>query len=1225
VQRPVARRISPLPPPRSVRASSEPVARVTIEDVTMSIEEEAQAQMASRFRELSLNNVRARPQEVLFGGFLPSDRRPRDPNAPPPYSVRDPRANAQQPVGTARQPQNPSSEFIREINNMTTGAATMPRPSVNVAARRYDFRSVELGVEHQLIRIENRQPEASLDVYVDAQVSNLRDNCDILNHRAECIESGLSRTRGDLERIYREVQANITERDEASTARMRRMAEMWGTCHTGLINRIGDQINNEGLRVTQTMDAVTELANEIRVEREARQRDAGLIRMLNQRVVDLENERQAEASRGGRPRSQAQESSNIPQSDPVPPDGRRFGFDNHFQWQDVPERWQQGPAFRPPQGSSQDVRFDRPANRGASLGRMSNIQERPQVQVQNQRSEAELLRAAECAELGLRIAYEPLNDNINYGAGNSVAKLNTLQILKVTYTTENEYEPHLFVRQFESAMKSMFATEEIYISMFKQLVEHPAAQTWNANTSTQTSYTALRQSFLQTMWNEQRQENALNHVRTLTLPNTSSTDMANTALRWLRVVSNVQINEWQMINAIYPRLDRLLRVRVSTEERNDIVLFARRLLEMTKNEEFLDNAQNQSQGQNQTRRRNQANDNWQRNTNNNNGGRVTFDDRRTNSNNRRDNYRSNDRRDDRNRSDTRDTRDTRNNRDTRDNRDNRNTNRDRDTRNRDDRDTRNRDTRDTRNRDDRDARDSRDNRDKRGDSRKRDTDANKSGANKGDNDQRRDRDRRARDGDAGLTKQATAPTPEPDLPYEQYDLVGDAFAQILSRIIESKAKENGSGDDAKKEGKKDVEKIAKKCSMATIREHVRKREFEKKKVILSLGTYELNYGNIRDSHMRRLLREIVGTLKEKGVEDIKILFPMIFPAGKNDRGVTAKRYYAWRRIFEEVCDNESVTLWWSPAAVFIRLIRLEDGRLRFQPDKTGKVIPRDNRLQKKTSGYVPNEAGEKELLFELKKCYNHKFKPKNSVFNSQNLCVETSTNLSAEVVTESDGDYLVTTKESIEKTKAKMPESSRPIAQIIEDLTKMEVKLSPDWQKKVKMVCKAWKNKQGQPMEETSSDEETTKSSDGAPANHHEVAVNQAAADQSSTPESDVIDEKRTDPNTVEPLVRSQIENFDQAKTCVVPLRFADLTLFTQLDSGATPNIMSETCANNLINNYKEKIEFIYLKRVLQCRLANNQVVRTWKKAIVVPLKFGKHKIKVPFFVMPGDNKLLLI
>ncbi|XP_065217069.1 uncharacterized protein LOC135843204 [Planococcus citri] len=413
--------------------------------------------------------------------------------------------------------------------------------------------------------------------------------------------------------------------------------------------------------------------------------------------------------------------------------------------------------------------------------------------------------------------------------------------------------------------------------------------------------------------------------------------------------------------------------------------------------------------------------------------------------------------------------------------------------------------------------------------------------------------------------------------------------------------------------------------MATIREHVRKREFEKKKVILSLGTYELNYGNIRDSHMRRLLREIVGTLKEKGVEDIKILFPMIFPAGKNDRGVTAKRYYAWRRIFEEVCDNESVTLWWSPAAVFIRLIRLEDGRLRFQPDKSGKVIPRDNRLQKKASGYVPNEAGEKELLFEMKKCYNHKFKPKNSVFNSQNLCVETSTNLSAEVVTESDGDYLVTTKESIEKTKAKMPESSRPIAQIIEDLTKMEVKLSPDWQKKVKMVCKAWKNKQGQPMEETSSDEETTKSSDGAPANHHEVAVNQAAADQSSTPESDVIDEKRTDPNTVEPLVRSQIENFDQAKTCVVPLRFADLTLFTQLDSGATPNIMSETCANNLINNYKEKIEFIYLKRVLQCRLANNQVVRTWKKAIVVPLKFGKHKIKVPFFVMPGDNKLLLI
>ncbi|XP_065216486.1 uncharacterized protein LOC135842781 [Planococcus citri] len=412
--------------------------------------------------------------------------------------------------------------------------------------------------------------------------------------------------------------------------------------------------------------------------------------------------------------------------------------------------------------------------------------------------------------------------------------------------------------------------------------------------------------------------------------------------------------------------------------------------------------------------------------------------------------------------------------------------------------------------------------------------------------------------------------------------------------------------------------------MATVREHVKKREFTKKRVILSLGTYEINKGSIRDSHMRRILREVIFTLKEKGIEDIKLLFPMIFPAGKNNRGVTAKRYYAWRRIFEEVCDNETVTLWWSPAAVFIRLNKLEDGRLKFQPDKDGKIIPRDNRLQKKGSRYMPNESGEKDLLFELKKCYNYKFKPKKSVFNSENLCVETSTNLSAEVVTESDGDYLVTTKESVEKTKAKMPESSRPLAQIIEDLTKMEVKLSPDWQKKVKMVCKAWKNKKGEAIEESSGEEESTQS-DGARVNQEAVTVNQADAVQSSPLENDVIDEKRTDPSTVEPLVRSQIENFEEAKSCVVPLWFADLKLYVQLDSGATPNIMSESCANMLINNYKDKIEFIHLKRVLQCRLANNQTVRTWKKAIVVPLKFGKHKIKVPFFVMPGDNKLLLI
>ncbi|CAG7729114.1 unnamed protein product, partial [Allacma fusca] len=112
----------------------------------------------------------------------------------------------------------------------------------------------------------------------------------------------------------------------------------------------------------------------------------------------------------------------------------------------------------------------------------------------------------------------------------------------------------------------------------------------------------------------------------------------------------------------------------------------------------------------------------------------------------------------------------------------------------------------------------------------------------------------------------------------------------------------------------------------------------------------------------------------------------------------------------------------------------------------------------------------------------------------------------------------------------------------------------------------------------------------------------------------------------VDPLVQNQLTYPpEEIITCVVSLGLGESFYPTQLDSGAVPNVISEETANLLRKKHADEIDYINLDNPVHCTLADDKEIQTADYVIVPKLKFGKHELKIPFYVLPGCNQTFII
>ncbi|XP_065221385.1 uncharacterized protein LOC135846306 [Planococcus citri] len=396
--------------------------------------------------------------------------------------------------------------------------------------------------------------------------------------------------------------------------------------------------------------------------------------------------------------------------------------------------------------------------------------------------------------------------------------------------------------------------------------------------------------------------------------------------------------------------------------------------------------------------------------------------------------------------------------------------------------------------------------------------------------------------------------------------------------------------------------------------------------------------------MKNYASQILEMLKKKGFTKIILLFPLVKPKVAASNPVSLDRYFAYRRALESL-EDDIVSFWWTPAAVFLDLKRDQQNQAmrQFRVDEHYNMIPVMHKfhLSKKNGRYYPRFARKTELIQEMDKMYNydwHKKTPPEIITDQDGA----ETQESREIVTEEDGlQYEIIRKKTlIEKKKAENPKNiEKEVADAVKKIEKLKKFIKPQTLHKLL-------NRIGIPSppgEERNLSEtaETPVSPAGASetikinVNHVNGATHIPQNMQSAQPTLESsLNLLRTPVTPKPPLRREEIEarvreqilrEKDKFDTCVVPLTVNGTAYPAQLDTGATPNVVSEETANILLRDHYDNVEYIMLKRPIVCNLADDSKVESYRYVIVLKLKFGDCELKIPFYILKGCNQIFII
>ncbi|CAG7723810.1 unnamed protein product, partial [Allacma fusca] len=473
----------------------------------------------------------------------------------------------------------------------------------------------------------------------------------------------------------------------------------------------------------------------------------------------------------------------------------------------------------------------------------------------------------------------------------------------------------------------------------------------------------------------------------------------------------------------------------------------------------------------------------------------------------------------------------------------------------------------------------------------------------------------------------------------------ESASDIETEEVQSPARSEASDDSINQpsgnERKPDITHpyLKEQISVSDLHKIISVTNFTRKKAILSLGQYEINYGGLDSRILKRIAAEIIELLKEKGFTRIILLFPVIKPKTPGRKPVQMDTYYAYRRALQTL-EDDIVSFWWTPAAVFLDLKRdYRNHEMRqFRVDKDFNMIPIQHKFHqnKKNGRYFPSFSRKTEFLNELDKMYNHDYYKIPRQQKTSEYSVEEE--VTEQIVIEDGVQVEVTnTKSLIEKTKKDLTGSvNKEVDEILKKVANLKKFMKPKaLQKlldKIGIPVPPGAEKNQKQAEESSIEVEST-----------EVHVNQLTGAEQQ-PESslgaqptneNLLNAVRANQSTPKPALREdQIQESvsnqllgGKKKTfsCVIPLKIDDITYPAQLDTGATPNIISEETANILLRDHYDSVEYIRLKKPLICHLADDAKVETLYYAIVPKINFGNHELMIPFYVLQGCNQVFII
>ena len=404
-------------------------------------------------------------------------------------------------------------------------------------------------------------------------------------------------------------------------------------------------------------------------------------------------------------------------------------------------------------------------------------------------------------------------------------------------------------------------------------------------------------------------------------------------------------------------------------------------------------------------------------------------------------------------------------------------------------------------------------------------------------------------------------------------------------------------------------------------------QFTKKKVILSMAQYELNHTSIEHEKLKKLLLSIIDLLIEKGIERIITIFPVVKPPKPGKKPVKMDRYYAYHRAFEAACSDPKVTLWWSPAAVFIQLRndKKQAGRLNIAHDENFNVIPIAEKFKKTDNGnYYPHFDRKREVFKEMNIIYQ-KYESKNITPPKMVSDVQIAKEKTYEKVKGPDGKMYYVEKEitakvttipipDVEKTLKDLGQDDAQAEPQAESTAEPEVHLTPEWMLKMKREAeKAIEDAKKRLITGPGQDDAGENVEDNTkPLNVNFIKF----SDKSKVFTMDQAD----------PKVTEQLNDDDQETVaCVIPMSIGNVEYPVQIDTGAMPNVMSRETAREIEDVHKGHVSWIKLDRPMVCSVANNQRARTLSHVIVPTMNFGSHELKIPFYILEECNQTFII
>ncbi|XP_065224379.1 putative uncharacterized protein DDB_G0282133 [Planococcus citri] len=181
-----------------------------------------------------------------------------------------------------------------------------------------------------------------------------------------------------------------------------------------------------------------------------------------------------------------------------------------------------------------------------------------------------------------------LNYRIQFGGTNTNIRPDRLREFGVSYSEENKYQVYNFIHRFERRMQPYQVSQSQYCDALMVLIDdkliHMAP--WKDLQENSTDYYQLRKDFIDCAWSPQRQNEARNHFRNMSVCKTSSTTQCSELMIWLKVLKTTNSPFEDIIMMIYYKLTSSLRPRFTEIELQDINIFEKRLNAMTRVEEF---------------------------------------------------------------------------------------------------------------------------------------------------------------------------------------------------------------------------------------------------------------------------------------------------------------------------------------------------------------------------------------------------------------------------------------------------------------------------------------------------------------------------------------------------------------------------------------------------------------------------------------------------------------